>query len=310
VLLDGSPYSSETPIGTLGSHLLSISAADNAGNVTTQSLGFSVKHATSVAWSGDTTGTFGQTVSLGATLTDTTAGLPIAGAAVDLEGGAQSCSATTDAAGRASCEVTLTSPAGGYSTSASFTVTSTLFGSTALGSFGIARLGTDLSLSAPDSSGPGSVTVNAALTTAGGQPLANQPLVVSAGGPSEIVTTDADGRASLTVDLAAGRYKVLAQFAQTPQYGASSAGQAIVIVDLTGPQAGSGPSLGSLAIWPFGLGSSGQPGSLLPSLGGAGGQPWGLLGLLILLLASLGGVTYVVLRRQDGGAGGGEGTPA
>jgi hypothetical protein len=148
------------------------------------------------------------------------------------------------------------------------------------------------------------------LTTAGGRPLADQPLVVSAGGPSEIVTTDGDGKASLTVDLPAGRYKILAQFAQTPQYGASTASQAIVIVDLTSPQAGSGPSLGSLAIGPFGLGISGQPGSLLPSLDGAGGQPWGLLGLLILLLASLGGVTYVVLRRRDDGAGGSEGTPA
>ena len=76
------------------------------------------------------TSTYGQSTNLTGTLTNTVTGAPISGQRVTLTlNGAQSCSATTNAQGIASCPLTPNEPAGTYTVSGSFggsTTTTTL----------------------------------------------------------------------------------------------------------------------------------------------------------------------------------------
>ena len=75
---------------------------------------------TALAWSGDASGTYHDQATLAATLTRTDNGDRISGQAVTLGVGAESCSATTDGSGNASCSVTLGDTPGPFTASANF----------------------------------------------------------------------------------------------------------------------------------------------------------------------------------------------
>ena len=79
---------------------------------------------TTLKYQGDTSADFHDPANLAAILTDKASGQPVANASVQFTLGSQTCTATTNAAGVASCTLVLTQCAG------SFTVTATFAGST------------------------------------------------------------------------------------------------------------------------------------------------------------------------------------
>ena len=75
---------------------------------------------TTLTYQGDTTADYHDPANLAATLTDQTNGLPIANASVQFTLGPQSCTATTNAAGLASCTLVLDQCSGSYTVKANF----------------------------------------------------------------------------------------------------------------------------------------------------------------------------------------------
>lgn len=75
---------------------------------------------TSLVYQGDTSADYHDPAQLSATLTDQANGQPIANASVQFTLGTQSCTATTNAAGVASCTLTLDQCAGSYTVKANF----------------------------------------------------------------------------------------------------------------------------------------------------------------------------------------------
>lgn len=75
---------------------------------------------TTLTYTGDTSADYHDPANLAATLTDQTNGLPIANAPVQFTLGSQSCTASTNAAGSASCTLVLDQCAGSYTVKANF----------------------------------------------------------------------------------------------------------------------------------------------------------------------------------------------
>ena len=152
-------------------------AMSNAGNVenakTFADASTTVLRPTALSYGGPTSGHYGDTVALAATLTDTSVSPAsgISGVPVTLNLGTQSCTGTTDTAGTATCSVRLSQAPGSVNVSASFAGNSVyLPSSTTPTPFTIGTAVTTTSLSS--SPGPSvygqPVTFTAAVTPADG----------------------------------------------------------------------------------------------------------------------------------------------
>jgi von Willebrand factor type A domain-containing protein len=109
-----------------------------------QQLTVVVTRPTKLVYSGDTTADYHDPATLAGTLTDAASGTPIAGQPLSLSMGSQGCNATTNAAGKGSCTITVNQPAGPQTATATFAGTQTLLPSSGSAPFTITREETTL----------------------------------------------------------------------------------------------------------------------------------------------------------------------
>ena len=184
-----------------------------------------------------TTGTYSEPKTVSATLVDTNKNdSPIPGEQVTLavSGTTQSCPATTDAFGVASCSITPNEPAGTYSLTATFpgepTVTTPLASSSGSGTLTVALAPTTftgVTSTPPLLTNGGSAVLSGKLTeTTTGVDVPNEPVTFSIGSQSCTGTTDPmTGVASCTiasVNQTAGTVAVVASFSGDNDYNSST----------------------------------------------------------------------------------------
>jgi hypothetical protein len=158
---------------------------------------------TTLSYNGATTSDFNDPAVLSATLTDSTAGTAIGGQPVTLTMAAESCPATTDTTGTATCAVTPSEAAGTYTVTASFSGTTQYLPSSTSAGFTVTREETALAYTGPTiiaNNQP--VTVSGVLTT-DSAPLSGRPVTFSIGtGPTTqtcTATSAPSGSASCTI---------------------------------------------------------------------------------------------------------------
>jgi hypothetical protein len=153
-------------------------------------------------------GNFSSPTPVSAVLTNSSTGAPISGEPVTFTlNGAESCTATTDSTGTATCVITPSEPAQSYTLTASFsgdTSTTTPVGSTSsAGTFTVTPDTTTLVYTGPTTAVNGSpTTLSGNLTTnnpAPGTPLTNQIVTLNLGTQSCSGTTDANGNVSCSI---------------------------------------------------------------------------------------------------------------
>jgi hypothetical protein len=164
----------------------------------------SCKIHTRLANAGATRGAYHDVVTLSADLTVDPGGAPVPNAPTRLSIGSQTCAATTDTAGRASCRVRLEQTPGTYQVTASFAGTQALDARTATTAFVIDRQATAVRYDGPVTLTNGSASsLRATLTEASGTPVANRGVsfTVGTGAAAQTCggTTDGDGVAGCTI---------------------------------------------------------------------------------------------------------------
>ena len=176
---------------------------------------------TVLTYNGATSATFGGTASLSATLTQSD-GTPLVGRTVSFSVGSQTCQATTNANGVATCSIAaITQHAGPYTVSAGYAGDNSTGQSTASAPFTVNKAATT-TVAATPTVGFTSTVLSATLTTAG-SPLPNKPLTLSLGSSSCNATTGANGVATCTVTNPAGTSATFtASFVADADYAASS----------------------------------------------------------------------------------------
>lgn len=133
------------------------------------------------------TGSYNGPTTVTATLVNTYTNAPVPNEPVTLTfNGSQTCSASTNASGVASCNITPTTPPGTYSVSASFggdtTTTPVLLSSSGTGTFTETKAMTTLTYTGSTTTTSGQVpNLSATLTTANGTPVPGQPVTFTVG---------------------------------------------------------------------------------------------------------------------------------
>ena len=192
------------------------------------------------------TGTYNGATTVSATLVNTYTNAPVAGEPVTLTlNGTQTCPATTNSSGVASCSITPNEPAGTYSLTASFigdtTTTPVLLSASGSGTFTEGTAPTTLTYTGSTTTVSGqSPTLSATLTTSSGTPLAGQPVTFTVGSGSSAqrcsATTNASGQASCHVcsyNQSASPLPVTVTYGGTTYYSGSGASQSVTVVTPT-----------------------------------------------------------------------------
>ena len=137
------------------------------------------------------TAVYGTTASLTGTLTNSVTGAPLGGRSVTLSlNGTQSCAATTNASGVASCSITVSEPAATYTVSGSFAGASScgslcLLPSTGANSFVVTKAPTSVTNTSPTIAVTGMpITLTGTLTTSGGSGPGGLPVTLTLGSGS------------------------------------------------------------------------------------------------------------------------------
>jgi hypothetical protein len=159
---------------------------------------------TRLAYTGATRGAYHDTVALAADLTVDPGGAPLPRAPIDLSLGTQTCRATTDAAGRASCSVRLDQTPGAYAVTASYAGTTATEGRTAEAAFVIDRQATTVRYDGPATLTNGSAAeLRATLTEAAGTAIGGRAVSFALGAGTSAQTcqgtTDGAGAARCTI---------------------------------------------------------------------------------------------------------------
>jgi len=181
-----------------------------------------------LAYSGATSGQFSDQVTLAGDLTVSGSGAPIPSEAVSFTLGSQSCSGVTDAAGHASCTITLNQAPGAYTANSSFTGNSAYNAASDSDPFALLKEATQVTytgLAAGDYHDP--VTLSATLVDpdASGGPIAGRSVSFTIGATDTCSgTTNGAGAASctLTPQQVPAPYSIVTQFAGDAFYLASS----------------------------------------------------------------------------------------
>ncbi len=227
-----------------------------------------------------TTGTYGQSVTLSGTLVNSVNGQGVGGQTVTLTlNGVQTCTATTDGWGRASCTVTPNETSGTYGVTGSFngnTGTSPqLLGSNGSNNVVINGAPTTITYTGATTANNGQSLTLSALLTGNGSPLGGQPVTLTLGTGSSLqkctATTNNSGVASCTissVNQIAGTVMVTVSYPGTNAW-APASNTASVKIPCSGGSGGGGGGGGS----PCGGGGGGCGGgyTLPPPVGGGRG---------------------------------------
>ena len=162
-----------------------------------------------------TTSTYGQPTTLTGTLTNSVTGAPLSGQTVVLTlNGTQTCTATTNASGMASCSVTPTEPSGTYTVSGTYAdapistpvLTTNLLPSSGSNTVVVNKAPTTLTYTGQTSIGwSQTLTLSSVLKTSSGTPIAGQTVVETLGSgrsaQSCTAVTNSSGVASCTVQV-------------------------------------------------------------------------------------------------------------
>jgi len=178
---------------------------------------------TATSYTGDTTGGTGAQATLSAHLQRVEDATPIAGELVTLLMGAETCTATTNAGGDASCRVTLTEGTGSYAVTATFAGDGGYLTSSGSGTFHVTTQATTTA-TGNRTANAGAATSFSATLTSGTTPVAGKTITIAAGAQSCSGVTDATGTAScsITLNQAVGTYTITATFAASGGYLGSS----------------------------------------------------------------------------------------
>ena len=183
-------------------------------------------------------GSFNGSTTVSGTLNDTNTGLPISGEPVTFvlnNSGTETCTATTNAEGVASCSITPEEGQGTYTLTGSFTGDTTqpvpLTSSTSAASFVETPATTTLTYTGATSTFNGQTVTLSGMLTSGGSPVAGQSVTLTLGSGSStpaqscVATTGPTGAASCTVsgvNQPVGPNPVVVTYAGNNDYGSSS----------------------------------------------------------------------------------------
>ncbi len=224
-----------------------------AGSTTSQNITVTTPTSLSVS---AVTGATGSPTTLSGTLTNGVTGQGIGGQTVTLTlNGVQSCTATTNGYGKASCSVTPTESAGTYPVTGTFagnTGTSPqLLPSSGHNNFVITPAPTTVTYSGATTATNGSSVTLSSTLTSNGTPLSGQPLTLTLGtgrtAQSCTATTSSSGAASCSipsVNQVAGSVTVTVSYAGNGSYQSSSTSSTVKVSNCGGSGGGSGGSGG------------------------------------------------------------------
>jgi virginiamycin B lyase len=197
---------------------------------------------TALTYDGATTGDFNDPATVSATLADTATTTALGGQNVVFTlNAAETCTGTTDASGRAACQLTPAETSGAYAVVASFAGTASLNASSTSASFAVTVEETGLTVTAPAAIANGSPVVLNAVLAADGTPLAGRTvtLVLGTGDSAQTCTaiTSAAGAATCTitaVNQPLGSGGLLAGFVGDGFYTPASAGGSSLVFAFVG----------------------------------------------------------------------------
>ena len=176
-------------------------ARGSAGDVqlTVLPAGSPLQTATSLQYTGATTGDYGDSTTLSAKLVDAS-GTPLVGQQVTLSMGTQACSATTTAGGIASCAITVSQPQGTHPVLVSFAGSGIYLPSSATATFAVTREQTTVVAGTVGSVlRVGTLTLTGTLLEDGVTPIVGRTLTLTLGSKTCAAITNAAGVASCTV---------------------------------------------------------------------------------------------------------------
>lgn len=198
-----------------------------------------------LTYTGSTSADYHDDAAVSATLVDGQSGTPLAGRTVSFAVGASdTCTATTDAEGKASCTIRPTQVPGDYTIKTAFAGDSTFGEATVEQEFRITKEQTTLSLNGPTTilAGSGTATLSATLVEGGanegtGQSAppdpSGQTVTFTLGTQTCQATTDAQGHVSCTLasvpDSALGEARVTSTFGGDAYYQPSNASAAVTV---------------------------------------------------------------------------------
>ena len=221
----------------------------DAGSTTTQAITVTTPTSLSVS---AVTGATGSPTTLSGTLTNGVTGQGIGGQTVTLTlNGAQSCTATTNTSGKASCSVTPTESAGTYPVTGTFagnTSTSPqLLPSSGHNNFVVTPASTTVTYTGATTATNGSSVTLSSTLTSSGTPLSGQTLTLTLGSgktaQSCTATTSSSGAASCSipsVNQVSGTVTVTVSYAGNGSYQSSSTSSTVKVSNCGGSGGGSG----------------------------------------------------------------------
>lgn len=187
-----------------GAYAIGLTVADKDGAIgTAWTSALITKRATTTGMLGDHNATHDSTATYAASVTDAF-GNPVQGRNIEFTtvGSPDLISATTDTAGVAKRDQTVTAPAGDYTVAAAFAGDHLYEPSSSTSDMRVLTKETITTYSGPASSKPSrTVTLTASLADADGKPLAGRTVVFELGNQSATAVTDSSGLAAAAVKL-------------------------------------------------------------------------------------------------------------
>jgi Pro-kumamolisin, activation domain/Bacterial Ig-like domain (group 3) len=185
-----------------------------------------------ITYTGPTTASNGDTITLSATMFDQGASTPVVGRTIDFAAGFDTCSGVTDSSGDASCTITVSSAPGTYQAIAAFAGDAAYVGNSDTKTFTVLHIPTKITYTG-DTSGEYNdpVTLSARLNDdsgagsfSSGDPLSGKTLDFTLGAESCSGVTDGSGVASCSVTPLdnPGGYSAGVSFAGDSTYNSSS----------------------------------------------------------------------------------------
>jgi len=200
-VVSSSTITATTPAHAGGTVNLTVTTA---GGGLSNAIQYTFRIPTVLTYDGATTQDFHDTAVLSATLTSQENGSPVAGKTVSFTMASESCSATTNAAGKASCSIIPTEAAGTYTVAATFAGDTKYEKSAISRPFVVTLEETTLSYDGPANIANGyPATMRATLLEDGTTPIAGRTVKLTLGSGATAqscsATTDSGGHASCTI---------------------------------------------------------------------------------------------------------------
>jgi hypothetical protein len=222
----GALYPGDEYVDASNNTYIAVNSKDASTHTATVTLG-GCKINADLTYSGDTSGEFNDQVTLAADLTVHGSGATVPNAALTLTLGSQSCPATTDASGHASCTVTINQDPGSYTAGANYAGDPAYNAASGSNSFTISQEESSLSYTGPLTShyhDPFTAYATLVDPEDGNAPIAGKTVVFTLGvGDTCSAKTDATGTASCPITPnQTGPQNLVASFAGDTDYLASS----------------------------------------------------------------------------------------